>query len=103
MKIGVPLMLLRNIDQYSGMCNGIRLVVTKMGGYVLEAEVISESNVVFSHGQSYHSRLELLLHDDEGNDTNITSNVVYKEVFKNLSKVSDAAFFVKFISEIHLF
>ncbi|KAK7328215.1 hypothetical protein VNO77_22317 [Canavalia gladiata] len=45
LKIGVPIILLRNIDQTSGMCNGTRLVITQMGNYILEAKVISGNNV----------------------------------------------------------
>lgn len=45
LKVGAPVMLLRNIDQNLGLCNGTRLIITKMGTYVLEAEVISETHV----------------------------------------------------------
>lgn len=31
LKIGCPIMLLRNIDQTSGLCNGTRLLVTQLG------------------------------------------------------------------------
>lgn len=44
LKVGVPIMLLRNIDQFSGLCNGTRLIITQMGKYVLEAKVITGSN-----------------------------------------------------------
>jgi ATP-dependent DNA helicase PIF1 len=147
LKIGVPVMLLRNVDQTLGLCNGTRLIITRMGTYVLEAKVISGSNIgdkvfipmlsltpsdkripfsfqrrqfpivvsfamtinksqgqsltnvgvylpqsVFSHGQMYvvasrvtsRKGLKMLLIDEDGSDTNITSNVVYKEVFQNV-------------------
>jgi len=45
LKVGVPVMLLRNIDQNLGLCNGTRLIITKMGKFVLEAKVISGSNI----------------------------------------------------------
>ncbi|MCI22473.1 ATP-dependent DNA helicase PIF1, partial [Trifolium medium] len=45
LKVGVLVMLLRNIDQSSGMCNGTRLIVTKMGRYVIEGKIISDSNI----------------------------------------------------------
>ncbi|KDR70857.1 hypothetical protein GALMADRAFT_47380, partial [Galerina marginata CBS 339.88] len=32
--------LLRNLDPAQGLCNGTRLVITKMGGRVLEARVL---------------------------------------------------------------
>lgn len=38
-------MLLRNLDITAGLCNGTRLVITRMGRYVLEGRVISGSNV----------------------------------------------------------
>lgn len=147
LKVGVPVMLLRNIDHSLGLCNGTRLVITKMGKYVLEGKVISGSNIgqkvyiprlslspsdkklpikfqrrqfplavsfamtinksqgqslkhvgvylpqpVFSHGQLYvalsrvtsRKGLKILVLDEEGNDSNVTSNVVYKEIFYNL-------------------
>ncbi|XP_024990580.1 uncharacterized protein LOC112524867 [Cynara cardunculus var. scolymus] len=44
LKVGVPIMLLRNIDQKSGLCNGTRLRVLTLGNRVIEAQVIAESN-----------------------------------------------------------
>ncbi|XP_015166583.1 ATP-dependent DNA helicase PIF1-like [Solanum tuberosum] len=41
LKVGVPVMLLRNIDQAAGLCNGTRLIVTKLGNQVIEAKVLS--------------------------------------------------------------
>ncbi|KAD2054435.1 hypothetical protein E3N88_41943 [Mikania micrantha] len=45
LKVGVPVMLLRNIDQKNGLCNGTRLQVIKLGNRVVEAEIISGSNI----------------------------------------------------------
>ncbi|KEH34930.1 PIF1-like helicase [Medicago truncatula] len=45
LKVGVTIMLLRNLDITVGLCNGTRLIVTKMGRYVLKGRVISGSNV----------------------------------------------------------
>ncbi|KAG5610801.1 hypothetical protein H5410_022082 [Solanum commersonii] len=41
LKVGVPVMLLRNIDQSARLCNGTRLIVTKLGNQVIEAKVLS--------------------------------------------------------------
>jgi len=38
-------MLLRNVDQNLELCNETRLIITRMGKYVLEAKIISGSNV----------------------------------------------------------
>ncbi|KAF1872414.1 hypothetical protein Lal_00016712, partial [Lupinus albus] len=41
LKVGTPIMLLRNLDQSKGLCNGTRLIVTKMANHVLEAKIMS--------------------------------------------------------------
>ncbi|XP_070050498.1 uncharacterized protein [Nicotiana tomentosiformis] len=38
--VGIPVMLLRNIDQPAGLCNGISLIITKLGNQVIEAKVL---------------------------------------------------------------
>ncbi|KAH1069013.1 hypothetical protein GYH30_006552 [Glycine max] len=45
LKIGSPIMLLRNLDQNQGLCNGTRLVVTKMAKHVIAAEIILGKNI----------------------------------------------------------
>ncbi|PNY10906.1 helicase-like protein [Trifolium pratense] len=40
LKIGTPIMLMRNIDQTEGLCNGTRMIVTKMADSVIEAKII---------------------------------------------------------------
>ena len=43
-KIGCPIMLLRNIDQSAELCNGTRLVVSGIGKYVIRAKMIAGKN-----------------------------------------------------------
>ena len=45
LKVGVPIMLLRNIDQSNGLCNGTRLIVTRLGHTIIEGRIISGSNI----------------------------------------------------------
>ncbi|XP_028782636.1 uncharacterized protein LOC114738734 [Neltuma alba] len=43
LKVGAPIMLLRNIDQASGLCNGTRLQISKLGKNVIEAITLNGS------------------------------------------------------------
>jgi ATP-dependent DNA helicase PIF1 len=45
LKVGVPILLLRNINQSIGLCNGTRLIVKRLGQRVIEVEIITGNNV----------------------------------------------------------
>lgn len=147
LKVGTVVMLMRNLNQTLGLCNGTRMMVTKCLSQCVECEVICGSFVgtrhfiprmdlcpsdsklpfkllrkqmplqvcycmtinksqgqslqnvglflpkpVFTHGQLYVAvsrvtspqGLKIFAESDTGQGTNITHNVVYKEVFYNL-------------------
>ncbi len=44
LKVGAPIIMLRNLNQAKGLCNGMRLIVHKLGARVLEIEIISGDN-----------------------------------------------------------
>ncbi|KAG4988777.1 hypothetical protein JHK82_031112 [Glycine max] len=44
-KVGTPIILLRNLDQANRLCNGTRLIITRLGSNVVEAEIITRPNI----------------------------------------------------------
>ncbi|XP_031091042.1 uncharacterized protein LOC115996037 [Ipomoea triloba] len=45
LKVGSPVMLMRNIDHSLGLCNGTRLVVTRLDEHVVEGSILAGPNV----------------------------------------------------------
>jgi ATP-dependent DNA helicase PIF1 len=45
LKVGLPILLLRNLNQSIGLCNGTRLIIKRLGQRVIEAEIITGNNV----------------------------------------------------------
>ncbi|CAH9099528.1 unnamed protein product [Cuscuta europaea] len=82
LKVGVPVMLMRNIDHSAGLCNGTRLLVTKLGEHIIEAQMMYGTNAVLKVMSL--SGLKFVICDDERNRKKTAKNVVYKEGFNNL-------------------
>ena len=50
-------MLLRNLNQSEGLCNGTRLIITALGDMILEAQIITGTHtgkIVLIPGYVYH-------------------------------------------------
>nr|GEW42354.1 ATP-dependent DNA helicase PIF1-like [Tanacetum cinerariifolium] len=45
LKVGAPVILLRNNDQTASLCNGTRLRILKLGEHVIEAQIMTGTNV----------------------------------------------------------
>ncbi len=45
LKVGVPILLLRNLNQSIGLCNGTRLIIKRLSQHVIEGEIITGNNV----------------------------------------------------------
>jgi ATP-dependent DNA helicase PIF1 len=45
LKVGVPILLLRNFNQSIGLCNGTKLIIKRLGQRVIEVEIITRNNV----------------------------------------------------------
>jgi ATP-dependent DNA helicase PIF1 len=44
-KVGCPVMMMRNIDQSGGLCNGTWLIIDVLGKYYIGATIITGKNV----------------------------------------------------------
>jgi ATP-dependent DNA helicase PIF1 len=57
LKVGMPVVLMRNLNQWMGLCNRTRLLITRLGDCVLEVTTSSSSGLnkhTFSLGLNKH-------------------------------------------------
>ncbi|XP_062116154.1 uncharacterized protein LOC133830234 [Humulus lupulus] len=45
LKEGAPVMLLRNLNQTEGLCNGTRLIIKRLGKWSIRGDIISRTNI----------------------------------------------------------
>ncbi|XP_052113856.1 uncharacterized protein LOC110277433 [Arachis duranensis] len=100
LKVGAPVMLLRNIDQTNGLCNGTRMQVRRMGNHVIECKTLTGNKAgsiiliprlnLIPNNETLPVRvtskdgLRVLLQNHGHLEDNCTTNVVYREVFESL-------------------
>jgi ATP-dependent exoDNAse (exonuclease V) alpha subunit len=68
------------------------MTINKIQGQSLAHVGLYLPQSIFSHGQLYvalsrvtsREGLKILITDEDGDDTDVTDNVVYQEVFRNL-------------------
>lgn len=45
LKVGCPVMLMRNLNLSRGLCNGTRMIITKLSSKIIEVEILTGSHV----------------------------------------------------------
>jgi ATP-dependent exoDNAse (exonuclease V) alpha subunit len=45
LKVGLPMMLLSNINQSAGLCNGTKMIITRLGEKIIEAQIITGTHI----------------------------------------------------------
>ncbi|CAN1240789.1 ATP-dependent DNA helicase PIF1, partial [Linum perenne] len=45
LKVGVPVILLRNLDQTAGLCNGTRMIIKTLGTWFIEVEILTGTHI----------------------------------------------------------
>ncbi|XP_057425954.1 uncharacterized protein LOC130719345 [Lotus japonicus] len=78
LKEGAPIMLLRNIDQAAGLCNGTRLIVADLETNVTKAIVVTGTNI---GEDTFISRMDMVPSDS--GEYKLTAGLNYTKVMFN--------------------
>ncbi|KAF8050555.1 hypothetical protein N665_1942s0005 [Sinapis alba] len=85
LKVGCPVMVLRNINPAEGLMNGTRLQITQLMYFMVQARIITGEKLYVDISRVTSKKgLKILIVDKDGKPQKKTVNVVFKEVFNNL-------------------
>uniref|UniRef100_A0A915ENP7 ATP-dependent DNA helicase n=1 Tax=Ditylenchus dipsaci TaxID=166011 RepID=A0A915ENP7_9BILA len=70
LRVGAVVILMRNVNIQQGLCNGTRMIITRLGNDVVECKVMTESSAM--RGQTYTlNRLKFEYHDTRTNGSGL--------------------------------
>ncbi|KAL3616054.1 hypothetical protein CASFOL_040348 [Castilleja foliolosa] len=98
LKVNTPVMLIRNINQSLGLCNGTRLIISQMLPRVIEAQIITGTSIgtrvyipriKFVHDNKElpfaFTRRQFPIKPTEDNSINITKNVGFSDFIEEIN------------------
>ncbi|KAF8055106.1 hypothetical protein N665_1303s0008 [Sinapis alba] len=112
LKVSVVVMCMCNLDSPNGLCNSTMLMISNISHHAVEAVIMTRSarHTYFSRGQLYvalsriksRSGLKIIITNEKDNVQKKTTNIVYKEVFQNISEEYDSAIKFKICNVVDL-
>uniref|UniRef100_A0A915CSR2 ATP-dependent DNA helicase n=1 Tax=Ditylenchus dipsaci TaxID=166011 RepID=A0A915CSR2_9BILA len=70
LRVGAVVILMRNVNIQQGLCNGTRMIITRLGNDVIECKVMTESSAM--RGQTYTlNRFKFEYHDTRTNGSGL--------------------------------